>query len=81
MRTDRPLGYIIKRKKRKKENVQNQNSFGSASRRTPTEKRKTKKNLFLCFYGQGWSVRIGMTTKYFLLLGSGIRDRKNQNPG
>jgi hypothetical protein len=33
--------------KRKKENVPNQNSLGSASRRESTERRKTKKNILV----------------------------------
>jgi hypothetical protein len=33
------------RRKEEKENVPSQNSLGSASRRTSTERRKTKKNL------------------------------------
>jgi hypothetical protein len=42
------VDYTERRKnKRKKENFLNQNSLGSASRRTFTESRKTKKNLFL----------------------------------
>jgi hypothetical protein len=38
--------YSLKRLREKKENVPNQNSLGSASRRAATEGRKTKENLF-----------------------------------
>jgi hypothetical protein len=38
-----------KRLREKNQNVPNQNSIGSASRRESTERRKTKKNLFCVF--------------------------------
>jgi hypothetical protein len=54
MQIDLPSGEITQRKKtkRKKENVLNQNSFGSASRRASKERRKTKKTFFLFLCGQ-----------------------------
>ena len=51
MQSDLSLGQNTQRAERlreKKENVFNQKSLGSASRRTSTERRKTWKNLFLC---------------------------------
>jgi hypothetical protein len=53
MWTDLSLGLITMREERrnKKENVLNQNSLGSASRRTSTERRKTKKNLLVNLCG------------------------------
>ncbi len=46
-----------KKTKRKKENVLNENSLGSASRRVSTERRKTKKTSF-CFYATDLSPRV-----------------------
>jgi hypothetical protein len=50
MQSDLPLSRIHtqreERLREKKENVFNQKSLGSASRRTSTERRKTKKNHF-----------------------------------
>jgi hypothetical protein len=71
------------RLREKKENVFNQKSLGSASRRTSTERRKTKKNLFcakkhktvflslssLCvIYPGGRSVRIKTKKVFFIFL-------------
>jgi hypothetical protein len=53
IRIDLPLGYISQREERLKEkllNIQIQNPLGFASRRTFTEKRKMKKNVFDVFY-------------------------------
>ena len=56
--------YSDRRKtKRNKKNVRNQNSLWYASRRTSTERRKTKKNLFLCFYADWPSPRINYTER------------------
>ena len=44
-------------------NVPNQISLESASRKDSTERRKTKKNFFLCFYAEGPSPMVDYTQR------------------